>query len=450
MKDRIRIKNEQLGGGVTDNTGISWLFCMNLLMAKLDKYEIDAEEKKILRGLARQTAFHANEPIQEQRIRLWKDHLSLKETRPLVFIDPELAWYEILPHTALQCRHDLARVWEYRLRKEIFWQEKIKDDRVCRKEFSVQDVVVFSDFGIPLKRTGGENGGAYCIEPVIEDYDRDLGRLHFRNPEIDRDRSARLEGLADEVFDGILRVVKDNSWWYSAGLTVDLIHLRGFENFMCDIYEYPDELKALMSFLRDDWLHMLDFLEKNSMLSLNNGGEFMGTGGYGWCDDLPSPGFDPAHVRPADMWGYGESQESVSISPDSFAEFVLPYQIPILERFGLNSYGCCEPLDNRIDLITRAVPRLRKVSVSPWSNLRFMAEKLGKNYVYCWKMNPAILAVKCINEDAIRREFRETFAFTRAHGCPTEVLMRDVLTLAFKEENAIRWARIAMEEAEQY
>ncbi len=352
-----------------------------------------------------------------------------------------------MPHTVLQCGNNLARVWEYKLRKEIFWQERIKDDRVCRKEFSIQHVAETTNFGLGTRRTGGADGGAYHIDPVITDYDADMPKLHFRETTINWKKTESLLELAHDVFDGILEVKIDNSWWYSAGLTVDLIQLRGFENFLLDMYDHPDGLKSLMAFLRDDWLHHLDFLDRNNLLSLNNAGEFMGTGGYGWCDKLPSPGFDPSHIRPIDMWGYSESQESVSVSPDGFAEFVLPYQLPILERFGLNSYGCCEPLDTRIDLLKKEVPRLRKVSVPPWSDLRFMAEKLGRDYVYCWKMNPSCLATEIIDEENIRKTLHEAFTITREHGCPTEILMRDVRTLGYREKNAVRWTELAMEEA---
>ncbi|MBQ2693295.1 MAG: hypothetical protein IJF51_04595, partial [Clostridia bacterium] len=52
---------------------------------------------------------------------------------PLIFIDPELAWYEIFPHPMLKCKNPVARVWEFRLLKEIYWQEHIKDD--CPEEY---------------------------------------------------------------------------------------------------------------------------------------------------------------------------------------------------------------------------------------------------------------------------------------------------------------------------
>jgi hypothetical protein len=93
------------------------------------------------------------------------------------------------------------------------------------------------------------------------------------------------------------------------------------------------------------------------------------------------------------------------------------------------------------------IPRLRKITVSPWSDVRFMAERLGKDYVYCWKMNPACIATERIDEDTIHACVREAFSVTLEHGCPMEVLMRDVRTLAGRKENAVRWVQIVREEA---
>ncbi len=100
-----------------------------------------------------------------------------------------------------------------------------------------------------------------------------------------------------------------------------------------------------------------------------------------------------------DMWGFGESQETVGVSPAMFAEFIFPYQLPILERFGLNCYGCCEPLDKRWHIVQR-IPRLRRVSVSAWANLPRMAEMLGDRYIFSWKPAPADLAMDSFDEDA--------------------------------------------------
>jgi len=330
--------------------------------------------------------------------------------------------------------------------KEIFWQEQIQDDRVCCPVVAVQHIYNESGFGIEKELIRNEDTGAYFNKCVLKDYD-DLSRLAYRKMEIDQIKTDRLLSVAHDVFDGILDVCLVNVWWYSFGLTSTAIELRGFENFLLDIYDYPDELHALMRFLSDEEMNRLDFLEKNGLLSLNNGGEFMGTGGYGWCDELPGKPYDPVHIIPQNMWGYGESQETVSTSTDSFNEFVLPYQLPMLSRFGLNAYGCCEPLDKRISLIRKKIPRLRKITVSPWSDVKFMAEEIGKDYVYCWKMNPSFIAQEHINEEEIRKSAREAFTVTKEYGCPVEVLMRDVRTLSGKKENAIRWVKILREEA---
>ena len=244
-----------------------------------------------------------------------------------------------------------------------------------------------------------------------------------------------------------LDVTLEGSYWWSFGLTSDLILLRGFEQVLLDMYDNPDGLHRLMAFLRDEALTKLDFLENSGLLSRNDTGDFIGTGGYGYTNRLPQPGFDPAHVTTMDMWGFSESQESVGVSPELFAEFIFPYQNAILQRFGRNIYGCCEPLDKRWDTV-REIPRLARVTVSPWSDPFCMAEKLGRDYVYVRKINPSYMATPVLSEEDARRELRETFTAAYRYGCPAEVLLRDVVTLSWNPYNAIRWTELAREEIE--
>lgn len=446
LTQRERIKQEMLGGGLTDHNGCSWLCSYQGTQGRTEPF-VDAEEKKILQTLARKVAALAELPIQEERKKLWRDHRSLKVTRPPIFIDPEYAWYELIPHTVLQCRNRLARLWEYRLRKEIYWQEQIGDDRACTKDFPVCHIYSKTGLGLESKQTrSDQKDGAYHIDAVLEDWD-DLSKLKFREITVDYEKTNRILTLAHDVFDGILNVTLQNSWWYSDGIADELINLRGMENLMYDFYDYPDELHALLAFLRDERMHMLDFLEQNNLLTLNNGGEFIGTGGYGWCDELPAPGYDPAAVRCADLCGYGESQAFVSVSPAFFDEFLLDYQAPILSRFGLNFYGCCERMDDRLCYVRKKIPRLRTVSVAPWCDVENMAQQIRGDFVYCWKQNPALIAVDQPDWALIRQELRSMFETTARYGCPTEVLMRDVRSLAFRPENPTLWTKIALEEA---
>ena len=166
--------------------------------------------------------------------------------------------------------------------------------------------------------------------------------------------------------------------------------------------------------------------------------------GFGWTRELPRSDFDGT-VRLCDTWGNAEAQEVVAISPDMFAEFVFPYQARLLDRFGLNCYGCCEPLHARWQYV-RQHRNLRRVSCSPWADYERMAEYLEDEYVFSMKPNPAVLAVPEIDEASIRKSLREAFAVTR--GCVVEVIMKDNHTLGGRPENAARWCRIAKEEAE--
>ncbi len=49
-------------------------------------------------------------------------------------------------------------------------------------------------------------------------------------------------------------------------MTSDLIFLRGFERVLMDMYDNPAGLHKLMTFLRDENMAKLDFLEKNNLL----------------------------------------------------------------------------------------------------------------------------------------------------------------------------------------
>jgi hypothetical protein len=440
-----KLKDERLGNGLGlgDTNGLSWT-CNSCKLVGEQALIINEADKKILRELAKAVSEIAARPEQDRKRKLWEKHNDLIETPPLIFCDPELAWYEIIPATLLQCHGSLARIWEFRLRKEIYWANTIKDDRVATSEFTIQYIFSETSRGMETHIIGGTGDGAYRWDPPISDYN-DVDELKFKQIAIDYKKTDSLLELAQEVFNGILKVRLEGSYWWSFGMTLDLIFLRGFERVLMDMYDNPAGLHKLMTFLRNENMAKLDFLEKNNLLSLNSLGDFVGTGGYGWTSGLPAPGYDGSHVRLKDMWGFAESQETVSVSPAFFKEFIFPYQNIILERFGMNIYGCCEPLERRWEAI-RLIPRLRRVTVSPWSDPESMAEILGRNYVYCRKINPAHMAASVMEEDGARAEVSKTFRAAKKHGCPVEVMLRDVMTLSWNPENAINWTKIAREE----
>src|SRR5262249_20255092 len=153
----------------------------------------------------------------------------------------------------------------------------------------------------------------------------------------------------------------------------------------------------------------LDWLENENLLSPGDENDYTGSGGVGYTHELMCGHKEGEPIHHSNRWGFGESQETVGISGDMFAEFVLPYQLPLLERFGLNCYGCCEHLDSRIKHVVRLVPRLRRVSVAPKANQEALAAALGRNTIFSRKSDPTTICTR-FHEDEVREEIRHTLS----------------------------------------
>ncbi len=410
-----------------------------------DDVFLEPPDREVLRTLAGRVAeIAASQRMAEVR-RLWSAHNGLRRQRPLVFCDPENGWNEIITEAQMQCRGKLARRWEMDLRKEIFWAEEMRDDKPVEPFFDVPYTVSPDDWGLKAEYHKADAAGSYVWDAPIRDYDQDLPRLHSPQFEIDWETTRGCLALAQEVFAGTLPVRLKGTWWWSLGLTWLAATFRGLQNILLDFVDHPEGLKELLSRLSRGCMEKLDYLEREGLLSLNNDGTYVGSGGYGFTDQLPQPDF-AGRVRCCDMWGFTESQEPVNVSPAMYEEFVFACEKPIMDRFGLTCYGCCEPLHSRWHVVRRH-HGLRRVSCSPWVDVEKMAGYLGDRYVFSLKPNPAALAVPDIDQDAIRRELRQMLERTR--GCIVEIIMKDNHTLAQRPENAVEWCRIAREEAER-
>lgn len=403
------------------------------------------EDRDVLRRLAERVAAIAASARQAEIRQSWTRLNRLEKTRPLIFCDPENGWNETITEAQMQCQGKLARRWEMDLRKEIFWGEVMGDDKPVEPYFDVPYTVSPDDWGLQTVYHKTDASGSYVWEGAIRDYATDLDKLHAPQFQIDWETTNGCVALAKEVLGDLLTVRLKGIWWWSLGLTCPAVMLRGLKNVLCDFIENPDGLHELLHRLSQGYLAKLDYLEAHNLLSLNNDGTYVGSGGFGFTDELPQPDFQGS-VRTRDMWGFTESQETVQVSPAMYEQFVFPYEKPIMERFGLTCYGCCEPLHGR----WRAVAQhhgLRRVSCSPWVDVERMAANLGDKYIMSLKPNPASIAVPDLNTAALRKWLRENLE--KARGCVVELIMKDNHTLAGRPENAVTWCRIAREEAER-
>jgi hypothetical protein len=424
-------------------------FRVNFNKADYSNISFSDEDKEVLRELGKQVAEIASRPRMDGNRKLWTKHNKLEKTRPLILCDPENGWNEIVRDEHIKCKNDVARHWECHLRKQIFWGNEMKDDYVVEPYFNLPHVYKEKQWGLSTLenfeyiKSYREDGGAFHIDAIMNSYDQliDLTKPQINiNYELTND----LLDLAHEIFDGILEVRLNTVWFWSVGLTDDFAFLRGMENLMYDLYDEPEKVHELMKILLQGTMEKLDFLESNKLLSLNNDGTFVGSGGIGYTEELPRSGVN-GQVTTKDMWGLAESQITVGVSPDMFEEFIFPYQKILMERFGLTCYACCESMNDRFDIV-KSVQNLRRVSVSPWANKEIMSEKLKDKYIYSLKPSPSYIATSTINEELIRDDIRSALKTTRDNQ--VELVMKDNHTLGNNPNNIKRWVQIAREEIE--
>ena len=153
---------------------------------------------------------------------------------------------------------------------------------------------------------------------------------------------------------------------------------------------------------------------------------------------------DGSPVKRSQVWGRGMAQIFASVSKSMHEEFDIDYMKKVMEPFGLVYYGCCEPLDRKIDIVEK-LPHLRKIGVTPWADVDAATEIIGKKYVVANKPNPASVASGVLDEDALRKEIGRTIAACKRNGCSCDIVLKDISSAGYRLENLVRWEQIAME-----
>lgn len=400
----------------------------------------------ILRRLGARKRELSEHPANEERRRAWLALDSGAGDRVMVLAEHGGIVDERKPVPPLECADKNARNIERALRSQIYEFENLRDDRVITPWINVPWRISKGDFGVEIVTHHGEGAimGSRRWDPPIRDLKQDFDKLKHRRFSVDRDATFAEMELMESVFRDILPVRFRGSYYWTTGLTWTAIDLIGLEGLMMAMYDAPEELHKLMAFLRDDMLSFTSWLQHEGLYSLDNENDCIGSGSIGYTDALPKTDWTPGMpVRRRDLWVLSESQETVGVGPEQFAEFVFPYQRDVVSEFGRCYYGCCEPLNNRWHVV-KNLPNLSRVSVSPWADQTFMARALERDFVFSRKPNPSLISTEQFDEDAIRRDLRDTLSI--AHGCRLEIIMKDVHTLHNEPDRLARWVSIACEE----
>ena len=408
---------------------------------------MDNNEINIVRELAKQVAELAALPIQKERIRLWKKHNALNPERPMFMID-QVCWGEMNyeDELTLRCTDPVLKNIEWQLRETLYRSKHMPDDRPVRNYVVASKAFQVKDISLPsiTEDNGREGAQTHVFVDQLPDDEALETKLKMPTVTHDVEETERREALYNEILNGILGVKMtgyDGYFHYWDRISM----WRGVEAIMYDIADNPEFIHRLLKKTIAMHMCMLDQIEELGLITAGMDTVHC-TGAYndvmeGYSDD---PNEVPNTHTAKNSWTYSAAQLFSMVSPEMHDEFDVQYIIPWYERFGLGYYGCCEPDDIKVDVL-RKLPNLRKISMSPWVNEDLGAEKIGKDFVFSRKPNPANLAWDIFPEDIVRAEFKKTLDATSKNGCPLEFILKDLTTVRNDPRRLWRWAEIARE-----
>jgi hypothetical protein len=137
------------------------------------------------------------------------------------------------------------------------------------------------------------------------------------------------------------------------------------------------------------------------------------------------------------------------VSPEMHWEFMLAYQAPIMEPFGLSAYGCCEDLTHKIDILRR-IRNLRRIAITPRADVQRSCEQVGGDYVCSWRPNPADVMCCGFDADHVESLIRAGFDAARANGSIIDVTLKDSQTVENDPDRPRRCVEIIRRLAEEY
>ena len=410
------------------------------------KYEISPKDREYLRQTAEKYMDAATSERNIENIaRFYAMDSGVGQDRPAILVEAIMDDERRARDMNCRCEGEFARGIEDKLLYKMSDFYSVFDDNPLDPYLDIGIALSSTDYGIAESKTLPEdwqspNSGAYHIDPVIKDIETDFPKLKHREFSLNfEDAEQRLEAT-NLVFGDILPSRMRGYYYWTMGLTNTVINFIGLEELMIYMYEEPEGLHKIMSFFCDDFMNMVSFLEDNKFYTLNNEGDYTGSGSRGYTKRLPSS--TDGVVRAKDLWCLVESQETVGVSPEGYGEFIYPYEKKLAERFGSVYYGCCEPVHTRWEIL-KNMPNLKRISVSPWCDEKFMAKECAKTGIgYSRKPNPTLVSTTIFDEETIKDDIRYTAELIKTYGCNAEIVMKDVHTLNGEHDRLDRWAKL--------
>jgi hypothetical protein len=397
-------------------------------------------EREAIRGLARQVAEIAAAPANAAIKKRWRDVNALRPPdRAPVWCRPVGAWGELLPDDALTCSEPWLRNIE-RSFCRILIKHDIGDDTPVDDTFPVNarfDIDPPNVWGVDVQKERPDDAdGAWAYDPPLKT-DADLDRLALPTFTYNAGRTDNALNQADALLGDILpvRLVCGEPLTVTMGSII--ADLRGLTQMMMDAAIGPALLHRIATHVRDGVMKAMDDVAAAGLLTPNNSSPMN-------CSD-PVGAPDDTDCTYKNMWCMANSQEFDQVSPAMWEEFCLNYQMPILQRFGLVGYGCCENLTHKIDGVLR-IPNLRIFVCSAWTDLDKVIGRCGTDYVIMWRQKASDIVFPH-DLDTIRADLEE--GIRKLRGYRYQIVLRELQTLAGHPRRLHDWTRLAKELAER-
>jgi len=388
---------------------------------------IPNKDKKRLRELAKQLLDVANSESMAETVRLWKTHNACRGERPMIRIELDTFADEIIPPLQ-ECEGAEARELEWKLLSLYINPMLFGDDSIVRNFFPVQTSVFFKAFDLDIRVEYANHGIGHHFVSIVSDLETEFEKIRPSVFGIDKRATKAKVDFTNDIIGDILPV-KMTGTTLCATLTQDIVHIMNMENMCLALAAEPELFEKMIGNLADDYIAFFNYLSREGILLPTVENELLGQGSYSYTDDLPDSVPPDSVLKPTDVWGYSDSQETVGVSEAMYRELVFPAYKKVAQSFGLLSYGCCEPVHRIWDSCLSTLSNLRKISISPWCDEAFMGERLrGTKIIYHRKPAATYLGVGInLDEDAVRTYIRKTMEY--AKGCTIEFTQRDVYTV---------------------
>ncbi len=415
--------------------------------------ELNPSDIAVLKNLAEEWARIAALPVHKEKSVLWQKMNDLDSDRPMVWIN-EIPWHEMNynEELTLRCKNVWARSQEDLMRKTIYQWRHMPGDMVVNPWLDCPLSIHSTDFGI-----------VEDVDIARTDHTSDVVSRHFNIQIREMDDLAKIEmphlshnevatdirfHVMNDLFGSILPVRKQGQThiWFTPWDY--LVRWWGVQELMMDLIMRPDMVHAFYERMVQAWMVELDQFEAQNLLSLDNNNTRIGSGGYGYTNEMPGDDFSPEWIRSHNMWGCSNAQIFSEVSPEMHWEYAMEHDLKWMERWKMTYYGCCEPLAGKGHLLKR-IPNLRKISFSPWNNTRKGIEELGGEYVLSRKPSPAIFAGSSFDPVQARKEIRE-FLEVAGGECHIEMIMKDISTVMYDPSRLWEWESICMDEVTKY